>query len=88
MQDKKVVVCDPDILTFSVVDHSMHYAVLATDGLWDTHTNEDAVAALAGRLDQIVELANFLAYLHLHSLKSIKKTLLITKRHLLRMLAG
>ena len=52
MQDKKVVVCDPDILTFSVVDHNMHYAVLATDGLWDTHTNEDAVAALAGRSDQ------------------------------------
>ena len=80
--------CDPDILTFSVVDHSMHYAVLATDGLWDTHTNEDAVAALAGRSDQcsIEQIVDGRA--GKSRLLALVQTLLITKRHLLRMLAG
>lgn len=26
LKDKKVVVCDPDILTFSIKDHKMHFA--------------------------------------------------------------
>jgi len=50
LKDKNVVVCDPDILSFNIIDHKMQFAVLASDGLWDTHTNEDAVSVIADRL--------------------------------------
>lgn len=46
LKDKKVLVADPDVLSFNLKDHRMEFAVLATDGLWDTHSNEEAVAVL------------------------------------------
>merc|ERR1711915_858951 len=46
LKDKKVVVADPDVLSFNLKDHRMEFAVLATDGLWDTHTNEEAVTVI------------------------------------------
>ena len=49
MQEKKVVVSDPDILSFNISDHKMQFAILASDGLWDTHTNEDAVTVIGSR---------------------------------------
>ena len=49
LQDKKVVTCEPDILSFNIDDHKMQFAVLASDGLWDTHTNEDAVSVITTR---------------------------------------
>ena len=48
-QEKKVVVCDPDILSFNIKHHRMHFAILASDGLWDTHSNEDAVSVIGNR---------------------------------------
>merc|ERR1719153_1706418 len=36
LKDKKVVVSEPDVLSFSLKDHKMELA----DGLWDAHTNE------------------------------------------------
>eukprot|EP00092_Neocalanus_flemingeri_P103728 GFUD01132765.1.p1 GENE.GFUD01132765.1~~GFUD01132765.1.p1 ORF type:complete len:513 (+),score=163.10 GFUD01132765.1:188-1726(+) len=50
LKDKKVVVSDPDVLSFSLKDHRMEFAVLASDGLWDTHTNEEAVTRIRSRL--------------------------------------
>lgn len=44
-----MVVCDPDILSFNIRDHRMHFAILASDGLWDTHTNEEAVSVIGDR---------------------------------------
>merc|ERR1711874_485334 len=44
LKNKKVVVAEPDVLSFNVSDHRMEFAVLASDGLRDTHSNEDAVA--------------------------------------------
>merc|ERR1711915_490691 len=46
LKDKKVVVADPDVLSFNIRDHRMDFAVLASDGLWDTHSNEDAVTTV------------------------------------------
>ena len=46
-----MVVCDPDILSFNIRDHRMHFAILASDGLWDTHTNEEAVSVIGDRWD-------------------------------------
>ena len=48
-QEKKVVVCDPDILSFNIKHHRMHFAILASDGLWDTHSNEDVVSVIGNR---------------------------------------
>ena len=45
------MVCDPDILSFNIQDHRMQFAILASDGLWDTHTNEDAVTVIGSRYD-------------------------------------
>jgi len=50
LKDKKVVVSEPDVLSFSLKDHKMELAVLASDGLWDTHTNEEAVNMLRAKL--------------------------------------
>jgi len=52
LKDKNVVVSDPDVLSFSLKDHRMQFAVLASDGLWDTHTNEEAVYTIKARLDK------------------------------------
>ena len=30
----------------------MQFAILASDGLWDTHTNEDAVTVIGTRYDE------------------------------------
>merc|ERR1711981_1160157 len=50
LKDKKVVVSEPDVLSFSLEDHKMELVVLASDGLWDTHTNEEAVNLIRTRL--------------------------------------
>jgi len=50
LKDKKVVVSEPDVLSFSLQDHKMELAVLASDGLWDTHTNEEAVNMVRSKL--------------------------------------
>ena len=42
LKDQKVVVCEPDILSFQL--DQADFAIMATDGLWDTHTNEDAIS--------------------------------------------
>nr|CAD7400009.1 unnamed protein product [Timema poppensis] len=43
LKDKKLVIADPDILTFDLDDHKPQFLVLASDGLWDTFSNEEAV---------------------------------------------
>ena len=48
-EGNKLIVCEPDILSFNIDDHKMQFAVLASDGLWDTHTNEDAVSVISTR---------------------------------------
>ena len=36
----------------------MQFGVLASDGLWDTHTNEDAVSVLASRVNKDSKLGS------------------------------
>ncbi|XP_026487650.2 protein phosphatase 1L [Vanessa tameamea] len=52
LKDKKFVIADPDILTFNLDDHKPMFLVLASDGLWDTFTNEEAVKFIKERLDE------------------------------------
>ncbi|CAH0404683.1 unnamed protein product [Chilo suppressalis] len=52
LKDKKFVIADPDILTFNLDDHKPMFLVLASDGLWDTFTNEEAIKFIKERLDE------------------------------------
>lgn len=52
LKDKNLVIAEPDILSFDLVDHRPMFLILATDGLWDTFTNEEAVAYIRERLDE------------------------------------
>ncbi|GBP59751.1 Protein phosphatase 1L [Eumeta japonica] len=52
LKDKRFVIADPDILTFNLDDHKPMFLVLASDGLWDTFTNEEAVKFIKERLDE------------------------------------
>ncbi|XP_065355590.1 protein phosphatase 1L isoform X2 [Calliphora vicina] len=42
LKDKNLVIANPDILTFDLNDHKPTFLILASDGLWDTFTNEEA----------------------------------------------
>lgn len=52
LKDKKLVIADPDVLTFDLNDHKPSFLILASDGLWDTFTNEEAIAFIKERLDE------------------------------------
>ncbi|KAF5305697.1 hypothetical protein FQA39_LY09186 [Lamprigera yunnana] len=52
LKDKKFVIADPDILTFDLTDHKPLFIILASDGLWDTFTNEEAIAFIKERLNE------------------------------------
>ncbi|XP_059616252.1 protein phosphatase 1L [Phlebotomus argentipes] len=52
LKDKKLVIADPDILTFNLADHKPMFIILASDGLWDTFSNEEAVSFIKDRLDE------------------------------------
>ncbi|XP_037957635.1 probable protein phosphatase CG10417 isoform X2 [Teleopsis dalmanni] len=42
LKDKNLVIANPDILTFDLNDHKPSFLILASDGLWDTFSNEEA----------------------------------------------
>lgn len=52
LKDKKLVIADPDVLTFDLKDHKPYFIILASDGLWDTFSNEEAVAFIKERLHE------------------------------------
>lgn len=52
LKDSKLVIADPDILTFNLGDHKPSFVILASDGLWDTFSNEEAVAFIKERLEE------------------------------------
>jgi len=43
LKDKKFITAEPDILSFDLGEHQPQFIILATDGLWDTLSNEEAV---------------------------------------------
>ncbi|XP_064212823.1 protein phosphatase 1L isoform X2 [Tribolium castaneum] len=52
LKDKKLVIADPDILTFDLNDHKPMFVILASDGLWDTFSNEEAISFIKERLNE------------------------------------
>lgn len=51
-EPRKLVTAEPDVLTFSLLDHKAHFVILATDGLWDVVSNEEAVAFIGNHIDE------------------------------------
>jgi protein phosphatase 1L len=43
LKDTNLVIAEPDILTFDLNDMQPKFMILASDGLWDTFSNEEAV---------------------------------------------
>lgn len=52
LKDKKLVIAEPDILTFNINDLQPQFLILATDGLWDVFTNQEAVDYISERLHE------------------------------------
>lgn len=52
LKERAFVVADPDILTFDLSAVRPQFLILATDGLWDVFSNEEAVAYVRDRLDE------------------------------------
>ncbi|XP_052897969.1 protein phosphatase 1L isoform X2 [Anopheles moucheti] len=52
LKEKNLVIANPDVLSFDLIDHRPQFLILASDGLWDTFTNEEAVAFVRERLDE------------------------------------
>ena len=52
LKDRNLVIAEPDILTFDLDKMKPKFMILATDGLWDAFSNEEAVAFVSERLDE------------------------------------
>ena len=52
LKDKNLVIAQPDILEFDLNKIEASFLILATDGLWDAFSNEEAVNYIKERLDE------------------------------------
>ncbi|KAH8273635.1 hypothetical protein KR018_005539 [Drosophila ironensis] len=52
LKDKNLVIATPDILTFELNDHKPHFLILASDGLWDTFSNEESCTFVQEHLNE------------------------------------
>ncbi|XP_052104249.1 protein phosphatase 1L-like [Mytilus californianus] len=52
LKDKNLVIANPDILTFNISDLQPPFMILATDGLWDVFSNQEAVDYISERLHE------------------------------------
>uniref|UniRef100_A0A665U9W6 Protein phosphatase 1L n=1 Tax=Echeneis naucrates TaxID=173247 RepID=A0A665U9W6_ECHNA len=52
LKNLNVVIPDPDIMSFDLNKLDPEFMILASDGLWDTFSNEEAVRFIRERLDE------------------------------------
>ena len=52
LKEKKFITADPDILTFDLNEVQPQFIILASDGLWDCFSNEEAIEYIKERLDE------------------------------------
>ncbi|CAF97401.1 unnamed protein product, partial [Tetraodon nigroviridis] len=52
LKNLNVVIPDPDIMSFDLDKLQPQFMILATDGLWDTFSNDEAVRFIRERLDE------------------------------------
>ncbi|KAM9318430.1 protein phosphatase, Mg2+/Mn2+ dependent, 1Lb isoform 2-T2 [Pholidichthys leucotaenia] len=52
LKNLNVVIPDPDVMSFDLNKLQPEFMILASDGLWDTFSNEEAVRFIRERLDE------------------------------------
>ncbi|CAL1532707.1 unnamed protein product [Lymnaea stagnalis] len=52
LKQRKFVTVEPEFRVFNIKESKPHFIILATDGLWDVFSNEDAVQFIRERLDE------------------------------------
>jgi protein phosphatase 1L len=52
LKENNFVIAEPDILTFDLSELKPRFIILATDGLWDAFSNEEAVQFIKERLHE------------------------------------
>ncbi|KAI8770481.1 protein phosphatase 1L [Biomphalaria glabrata] len=52
LKQRKFVTVEPDFQVYDIKETRPHFIILATDGLWDVFSNEDAVQFIKERLDE------------------------------------
>lgn len=52
LKNLNVVIPDPDVMSFDLDKLQPEFMILASDGLWDTFSNEEAVRFIRERLDE------------------------------------
>ncbi|XP_076338347.1 protein phosphatase 1L-like [Tachypleus tridentatus] len=52
LKDQKFITAEPDVLTFNLRDINAKFMILATDGLWDMFTNEEAVSLIISNFNE------------------------------------
>lgn len=52
LKNLNVLIPDPDIVSFDLTKLQPEFMILASDGLWDTFSNEEAVRFIRERLDE------------------------------------
>ena len=52
LKEKNFVIADPDIMTFDLNNLKPRFMILATDGLWDCFSNDEAVDYVKDRLNE------------------------------------
>ena len=50
LKNNRIVIPDPDILTFDLDDLRPRFMIIASDGFWDTFSNENAVQFVRNEL--------------------------------------
>lgn len=57
-QDKKLIVAEPDVYVFDLNDLEPQFLILASDGLWDCFSNDDAVNYVKDQLATMKKKSN------------------------------
>jgi len=60
LKEKQFVIANPDVLTFDLSHHDPQFIILASDGLWDTFTNEEAIECIKKHIDDSFYGAQYL----------------------------
>ncbi|XP_026821193.1 protein phosphatase 1L [Rhopalosiphum maidis] len=60
LKEKQFVIANPDVLTFDLSHHDPQFIILASDGLWDTFTNEEAIECIKKHIDDSFHGAQYL----------------------------
>ncbi|KAI7693195.1 hypothetical protein SSS_06398 [Sarcoptes scabiei] len=78
LKENRLIIPDPDILTFDLNELQPKFMIMATDGFWDTFSNENAVKFVHDELSQmsssaIIKPTQSLSSIALHVAKRLAK---------------